>query len=74
MKILNNTKNRKATPNEIAKAIIIDNFEAMFVYKEKSEKLEDLNDEMKSEVDRHLYKHYNAMMKKLSLYDDIDIW
>lgn len=74
MKILNNTKKRKATPNEIAKAIIIDNLEVLFYWKEKSKSLENLSDEMTAEVDRHLCKHYSAIKKKLNLTDNINIW
>ncbi len=73
MKILNKTKNRKATPNEIAKAIIIDNLQMNFYFHNKGDKLENNTDSENQEIIRHIIKHVRAIEKKLNLTDFIDL-
>jgi len=74
MKILNKTKNRKATPNEIAKAIIIDKLQLCYFFGEMSKSLENLSEVEQNEVSRHLDKHIQAIEKKLNLSDRIKLW
>lgn len=72
--IKNKTKSRNATPNEIAKAIIIDKLQTCFYFKEMSKALENLNEAEEGEVVRHLEKHISAIEKKLNLTDKIALW
>ncbi len=74
MKIKNTTKGRKATANEIAKAVILDNLEINGFFPEKSEKLESLSQKEIDEISRHITKHIHAIEKRFNLRDNIDIY
>jgi len=74
MKIRNTTKNRKATPNEIAKAIIKDKLKLCYFFSgEMSKSLKNLEIE-ENEVLIHLDKQIQAIEKKLNLSDRIKLW
>ena len=66
MKLKNNTKKRNATPNEIAKAIIIDKLENAFYYQDNSDYDTNYSDEFNAEIHKHMQKHYYAIIKKLN--------
>ena len=57
---INVTKQRKATPNEIAKRLILDKIENVFY-----------NEACDGEVAKHCEKHYYSIKKKINLKDKI---
>ena len=59
---INVTKQRKATPNEIAKALFVSYLDNPFY-----------NDHCNDEVAKHCEKHYWAIKKKLNLTDIIHL-
>ena len=70
MKLKNKTKNRNATANEIAKAIIIDRLECAFYYQDNSDYTENYSEEFNEEIYKHMQKHYYAIIKKLNPNND----
>lgn len=66
MKLKNNTKNRNATANEIAKSILINKLENAFYYQDSYDYRENYSDEFNAEILRHLEKHFYAITKKLN--------
>jgi len=62
--IYNTEKGRKATANEIAKYLIIDQVEMMIAIQEKAG-CDELTDEEAEEVYRFYEKHMRAIVKKL---------
>ena len=75
MKLKNNTKNRNATANEIAKELIIDKLEIIFYYQDNSQYEENYSDKFLNEINKHLRKHSRSIRKRLnSNNDNIDIF
>lgn len=75
MKLKNKTKNRNATPNEIAKKIIIDNLEAIFYYRDNDDYDKNYSEDFNNEISRHLEKHFYSIEKKLNpKRDKIEIY
>ena len=70
MKLINNTKKRNATANEIAKAILIHKLETVFYYNDNSSYSENYSEEFNEEIIRHLEKHVDAIVKKLNPNND----
>ncbi len=68
----NNTKRRKATPNEIAKEVIMDRIEGICGIQEQWG-CEDLTDKQASEVMRHYNKHLSSIVRRLSNGDDFSV-
>jgi len=62
--IWNTEKGRKATPNEVAKYLIVDQIEMLCAIQEKYG-CENLTDEEAKEVARFYEKHLSAIRKKL---------
>jgi hypothetical protein len=65
-RIWNNDKNRKATPNEMAKHLIIDLLESQCALGERYG-MGDVSDEVMEEVCRHYEKHLSAIVKRFNL-------
>jgi len=65
--IYNETKKRKATPNEIAKYLIMDKFDQLCDNLGEQFGTEHLNEDQLSEVMRHIEKHEMALIKKFNL-------
>ena len=70
MKLKNNTKNRNATANEIAKAIMIDKLENFFYFGDNDEYRDNYDEEFIQEIYRHMTKHVNAIEKRLNPHND----
>jgi hypothetical protein len=77
--LYNETKNRKATANETAKAILIDAIQSRFEFLYESFLIDDMktNDEdgnptkEYSEICRHFEKHYDSIIDRLTNGDTI---
>ena len=77
--LYNETKNRKATANETAKAILIDAVRSRVEFLDESSYLEDIKkwDENGnptkeySEIYRHLDKHFDSLIQRLTNEDNI---
>jgi len=69
--IRNNTKNRKATPNEIAKYMILDMLDSMCAVQERFG-CEDLTDAEADEVLRHYEKHARSIGRRFN-NDDLEV-
>ena len=59
----NRTKARKATPNEIAKYLIIDLMDEIFIYEKYG--CDELSEKEFNEVQRHFDKHKQSILSKL---------
>tara|TARA_R110002096_G_C14239777_1_gene692688 strand:- start:163 stop:393 length:231 start_codon:yes stop_codon:yes gene_type:complete len=66
MKLQNNTKNRNATANEIAKRLIIDKLEIVGYFTENNEYGENYSEEFIQEIYRHIDKHCSSIRKNLN--------
>lgn len=66
MKLRNNTKNRNATANEIAKALIIDKLECCYFFQDNSQYEDNYSEEFLDEIYRHMKKHINSIEKRLN--------
>tara|TARA_B110000285_G_scaffold85166_1_gene97687 strand:+ start:417 stop:647 length:231 start_codon:yes stop_codon:yes gene_type:complete len=66
MKLKNNTKNRNATANEIAKRLIIDKLEVVGYFTDNVEYQENYSDEFIEEIHRHISKHCSSIRKNLN--------
>ena len=66
MKLKNNTKNRNATANEIAKRLIIDKLEVVGYFTDNVEYQENYSDEFIEEIHRHINKHCSSIRKNLN--------
>jgi hypothetical protein len=66
----NETKQRKATPNELAKKIILDAIYTKISLNYESEFVEGLTDKEMEEVLRHLLKHEQAIIKRIGTTDE----
>ena len=79
--LYNETKNRKATANEIAKTILIDSIQSRMEFLGESCFIDDLKkwDEngnptkQYEEIARHLDKHFDSIVERLSNGDTITI-
>jgi DNA-directed RNA polymerase specialized sigma subunit len=75
MKLQNNTKNRNATANEIAKRLIIDKLEIVGYFTDNNEYQETYSEEFIEEIYRHINKHCASIKKNLNPNDNnIDIF
>tara|TARA_R100000664_G_scaffold10180_1_gene16874 strand:- start:7307 stop:7537 length:231 start_codon:yes stop_codon:yes gene_type:complete len=72
MHYYNHTKRRKATPNEIAKKLIIDRIESMCAIHEQ-QGCEDLTDKQADDVGRHYTRHMLSIVRRLSNGDLISV-
>ena len=63
MKLYNRDKNRNATPNEIAKFLIVEVLDQGFMY--ENDLVAELSDSDQDEVARFLRKHQSAIRKRL---------
>ena len=66
MKLKNNTKNRNATANEIAKRLIIDSLEVVGYFTDNGGYQENYSDEFIEEIHRHINKHCSSIRKNLN--------
>ena len=66
MKLRNNTKNRNATANEIAKKLIIDKLEIALYFQDNNEYEQNYNEEFIQEIYRHMNKHIESIVEKLN--------
>jgi hypothetical protein len=69
-KLINHTKKRQATANEIAKAIIIDKLENFFYFTDNDEYQDNYDDEFMREIFRHMSKHVRGFEKRLNPNND----
>tara|TARA_R110000796_G_scaffold133341_2_gene248925 strand:+ start:838 stop:1065 length:228 start_codon:yes stop_codon:yes gene_type:complete len=66
MKLRNNTKNRNATANEIAKKLIIDKLEIALYFQDNNDYKENYSEEFIQEIYRHINKHIDSIAEKLN--------
>tara|TARA_R110000803_G_C11791881_1_gene298153 strand:+ start:349 stop:576 length:228 start_codon:yes stop_codon:yes gene_type:complete len=66
MKLRNNTKNRNATANEIAKKLIIDKLEIALYFQDNNDYKENYSEEFIQEIYRHMNKHIDSIAEKLN--------
>lgn len=71
-KSINKTKGRTATPNEVAKKIILDKLESALYFCDNEYYYEAFNEDEINEIFRHLMKHTSSISKRFNL-DDIDL-
>ena len=77
--LYNETKNRKATANETAKAILIDAIQSRFEFLGESSYIDDLRKwddngnptKQYEEICRHFEKHFDTIIDRLSNGDTI---
>ena len=75
MKLQNNTKNRNATANEIAKRLIIDKLEIVGYFTDNNQYNENYSEEFINEIYRHIDKHCASIEKNLNPNNnDIDFY
>tara|TARA_R110000822_G_scaffold37245_1_gene104396 strand:- start:993 stop:1223 length:231 start_codon:yes stop_codon:yes gene_type:complete len=75
MKLQNNTKNRNATANEIAKQLIIDKLEIVGYFTDNNQYNENYSEEFIEEIYRHINKHCASIRKNLNpSNNNIDIF
>jgi hypothetical protein len=67
-RVINHTKKRKATSNEIAKKLIIDR--VVYLIIEEQLECEGLNEKEIQEIKKHYLKHSKAIMTKLNPNND----
>tara|TARA_R110000744_G_scaffold336381_1_gene441683 strand:+ start:219 stop:521 length:303 start_codon:yes stop_codon:yes gene_type:complete len=70
MKLKNNTKNRNATANEIAKSLIIDKIQTAYYFHDNDEYSENYSEEFLDEINRHMRKHIRSIDNRLNPNDD----
>ena len=70
LKLKNQSKNRNATANEIAKTLIIDRLEGVLYFEDCSDYGKAYNQDFLNEIHRHIGKHIDSITKKLNPNND----
>ena len=72
MKLKNYTKKRNATPNEIAKQLIIERLENMYYFSDDNAYENIYSQKEINEIYRHIEKHLKSFEARLNLKDRIE--